>query len=102
MFRAENTCTAPPDARSLYNVMTVQTKEVLINLRVRPEVREAFRIAAELRGATMSGLLHQFIYRTIREEKDRDPTPFRAIEPVGASSPQEMGESIPVITETKE
>jgi hypothetical protein len=61
---------------SLYNVMTAETKEVLINLRVKPEVREAFRLAAQLRGATMSGLLHQFIFRTVREEKERDPEPF--------------------------
>lgn len=51
-------------------------KEVLINLRVRPEVRDEFKLAAELRGATMSGLLHQFIFRIIREEKIENPEAF--------------------------
>lgn len=45
-------------------------------MRLKPETREEFRVAAELRGATMSGLLHQFIVRTIREEKERDPEAF--------------------------
>lgn len=60
--------------------MTGKNKEVLINIRLKPDTREEFRIAAELRGATMSGLLHQFIVRTIREEKERDPEAFANLE----------------------
>jgi hypothetical protein len=58
---------------SLYNVMT---KEVLINLRVRSEVRDDFKIVAELRGSSISGLLHQYMIKLIREEKDREPKMF--------------------------
>lgn len=59
---------------SLYNVMT---KEVLINLRINEQAREDFKIVAELRGASMSTLLHQFIYKSIREEKERIPEAFK-------------------------
>lgn len=51
-------------------------KKAILNLRLRPEVRDEFAIAAELRGASMSGLLHQFIVRTIREEKEQSPQSF--------------------------
>jgi hypothetical protein len=64
----------------VFPVMAGKNKEVLINIRLKPETREEFRIAAELRGATMSGLLHQFIVRTIREEKERDPEAFSNLE----------------------
>ena len=67
--------------------MTGKNKEVLINIRLKPETREEFRISAELRGATMSGLLHQFIVRTIREEKERDPDAFANLQ--GASQSEE-------------
>ena len=60
--------------------MAGKNKEVLINIRLKPETREEFRISAELRGATMSGLLHQFIVRTIREEKERDPEAFASMQ----------------------
>jgi hypothetical protein len=62
--------------------MAGKNKEVLINIRLKPETREEFRISAELRGATMSGLLHQFIVRTIREEKERDPEAFASLQGV--------------------
>jgi hypothetical protein len=58
----------------------LKNKEVLVNVRLRPETREEFRIAAGLRGATMSSLLHQFIVRTIREEKEREPNAFPGLE----------------------
>ena len=64
----------------VFSVMIGKNKEVLINIRLKPETREEFRIAAELRGASMSGLLHQFIVKTIREEKERDPEAFENIE----------------------
>lgn len=49
----------------------------MINVRLTPQMHEAFKIACELRGASMSSSLHQFIVRTIREEKDREPQAFR-------------------------
>lgn len=63
---------------SLYNVMTEEavTKEVLVNFRLRPDVRDEFKAVAELRGSTMSGLLHQYAIKLIREEKERDPVGF--------------------------
>lgn len=58
-------------------LMRVAMKKAILNLRLRPEVREEFAVAAELRGASMSGLLHQFIVRTIREEKEAAPHAFK-------------------------
>lgn len=58
----------------LYNVAT--NKEVLVTIRIAENVREEFKKAAELRGSTMSGLMHQFIIRTIREEKQMSPQAF--------------------------
>ena len=55
----------------------VATKEVLVTVRIAEPVRDEFKIAAGLRGATMSGLIHQFIVRTIREEKEASPHEFR-------------------------
>src|SRR5687767_9417302 len=65
--------------------MAGKNKEVLINIRLKPETREEFRISAELRGATMSGLLHQFIVRTIREEKERDPEAFANLQSISST-----------------
>lgn len=59
----------------LYNVAT--NKEVLLTIRVTESVRDDFKKAAELRGATMSGLMHQFIVMTIRQEKAEAPHEFR-------------------------
>lgn len=50
----------------LYVVAT--NKDVLVTVRIAESVRDDFKRAAELRGATMSGLMHQYIVRTIREE----------------------------------
>lgn len=58
----------------LYIVAT--NKEVLVTIRIAPDVRDQFKKAAELRGSTMSGLMHQFIVRTIREETEAAPQEF--------------------------
>lgn len=51
-------------------------KTVMINVRLTEETRQEFQIACELRGASMAGLLHQFIVKTIREEKQKEPHSF--------------------------
>lgn len=57
-------------------LISMVIKKAILNLRLKPEVRDEFAIAAALRGASMSGLLHQFIVKTIREEKDTAPQSF--------------------------
>lgn len=74
----------------------VALKKAILNLRLNPKVRDEFAIAAELRGASMSGLLHQFIVRTIREEKDLAPQAFRGERPGDA-----LSNGIPVATRSK-
>lgn len=62
----------------LYDVMTKKNlKEVLMTLRVRPDVRDSFRVAADMKGATMSGLIHQFMMRTIRDIQETYPEEFK-------------------------
>lgn len=62
-------------------------KEVLMTLRVRTDVRDSFKVAAEMKGATMSGLLNQYIVRTILDMQDAYPEEFkrklRELEPTG-------------------
>jgi len=43
-----------------------------------PETLAEFHIACELRGATMSSLVHQHVTQIIREEKAREPEKFTA------------------------
>lgn len=52
----------------------VRTK--LVTVRIAETTLLEFKAAAELRGAGMSGLLHQYIVKTIREEKERSPEQF--------------------------
>ncbi len=61
----------------LYIVPT--NKEVLLTVRITESVREEFKKVAELRGSTMSGLMHQFIVMTIRQEKIASPHEFRTM-----------------------
>lgn len=52
-------------------------KERMINVRLEPDAHEDFKTACQLRGVSMSSLLHQFIFRVIREEKEIAPQAFR-------------------------
>lgn len=71
---------------SLHNVSTRGQKTVRINLKINPAIRREFHAVAELRGSTVSNLIHQFIVKTIREEKERDPSGFQeALERVSES-----------------
>lgn len=56
--------------------MLYVAKVKMINVRLSPTVHDQFKIACELRGASMSSLLHQFIVRTIREERELEPHAF--------------------------
>lgn len=60
--------------------LVASSKEKMVNVRLRPETHEEFKIACELRGGSMSSILHQFIVRTIREEKELSPKVFERLE----------------------
>ncbi len=51
-------------------------KVKMINVRLTPAIHDQFKIACELRGVSMSSLMHQFVVKTIREEKEIDPKAF--------------------------
>lgn len=57
-------------------MLVAKPKVKMINLRLSEDTHDAFKIACELRGASMSSLLHQFVVKTIREEKELDPKAF--------------------------
>lgn len=73
------------EAVSLYNV---KTKEKLMNIKMRRETHREFQIAAELKGSTMSSLLHQFIVQTIWEEKKRHPEAFAQLDADARKEPE--------------
>ena len=56
--------------------LMASSKVKMINVRLNPDVHDAFKTACELRGGSMSSIMHQFIVRTIREEKEREPQAF--------------------------
>ena len=58
------------------NVMT-RPKSTYIQFRVSDDVKRELQIVAELRGLSMSGLIHSFIVKAIREEKEADPQAFK-------------------------
>lgn len=56
----------------------VRTKDERINFRISPKTKIELEAAAELRGTSMSGLIHQLIVRAIRDERAADPKAFNA------------------------
>jgi hypothetical protein len=60
------------------NMLTfvADTKERLLTVRLSPEDHRDYKIAAKLRGGTMSNLVHMFCIRVIREEKERNSEAF--------------------------
>lgn len=57
-------------------VIVASPKTRMVNVRLTEQVHEDFKIACELRGVSMSSLMHQFVIRTIREERELDPKAF--------------------------
>jgi len=54
-----------------------ERKPTLLTIKITPERLEEFRIAATLRGTTMSSLVSQFIAQVVTEEKTRVPEAFK-------------------------
>src|SRR4051812_6098785 len=69
---------------------TLDKKEVRINLKISPTLRAEFHAAAHLRGASMSSLLHQYIVKVVREEKDRSIEQFDEALEFIMQSPEEL------------
>lgn len=70
----------------------------MVNVRLTPQVHEAFKIACDLRGVSMSSLMHQFVVRTIREEKELEP---KAFEHVGKAGRANFQQGVPLATHSK-
>jgi antitoxin component of RelBE/YafQ-DinJ toxin-antitoxin module len=81
----------------MYNlVFVVSPKEKMINVRLTPAVHDQFKVACDLRGVSMSSLLHQFIVRTIREEKTLEPDAFeQKLEPARRARVVDLEDEIP-------
>lgn len=59
--------------------LVASPKAKMINVRLEPEVHEEFKIACKLRGVSMSSILHQYIFRVIREERAEAPSAFERV-----------------------
>lgn len=57
-------------------MLRLVSKTGLLTVRLKPQVLRDFKIAAEVQGASMSGLVHMFVIRTIREQKETIPKAF--------------------------
>ena len=80
------------------NVMTPQkAKGDWLQIRISEQLKEDFRIAAELRGLTSSALVHSFIVKTVREEKEISPEAFRKNEPPVNETDQAPKRPAPVV-----
>lgn len=61
-------------------------KKALLTVRMMPEDYADFATAAEIRGATMSGLIYMYAMRVIREEKERDSRAFDRKPPISGKT----------------
>lgn len=52
-------------------------KDTFLQIRIRENVKRELQKVAEMRGLTMSALIHSLIVKAIREEKEADPRAFR-------------------------
>jgi hypothetical protein len=52
-------------------------KTAMVTVKITPSRLEEFRIAATLRGTTMSSLISQFIAKVVREEQAAVPQAFQ-------------------------
>jgi hypothetical protein len=82
------------------NVATLNmAKDTYLQLRIREDIKEDLRIVAELRGLSVSGLIHSQIVKMIREEKENSPQLFPVQErPKGIPvAPRSSSKGIPLI-----
>lgn len=56
--------------------MNEQNKVAMLTVKLTPSRMEEFRIAAVLRGTTMSALVSQFVAQVVREEMATVPEAF--------------------------
>jgi hypothetical protein len=57
---------------------TAKKKEELLTVRMQARTHSEFKVVAELRGLSMSALVHSYAVKVIREEKDRDLAAFES------------------------
>jgi hypothetical protein len=57
--------------------MSNQERPALLTVKLPPSRLDEFRIAAMLRGTTMSALVQQFVTQVVREEMSMVPEAFR-------------------------
>lgn len=55
----------------------VLMKAKFLQIRIREDIKDDFQKVAELRGLSVSALIHSLIVKTIREEKQAAPEAFQ-------------------------
>ena len=77
-------------------VRTRTLRQDRINIRLKKELKEEFEAACTVRGLKMSAAIHQFIVRTVREEKEKSLDEFLlALQEVRATETTEATEELP-------
>lgn len=61
-----------------------------LHIRLKPDVKEDLKILADLRGLTMSGLVHSLVVQTIRAEKSQFPQAFEQGKKLAPRSKKKM------------
>jgi hypothetical protein len=62
----------------IYLMPNPETDFVMVNLKVTAKLREEFKVAAKLEGMDLSNMLRQFMIRSVRDAKEREPEAFNA------------------------
>lgn len=61
--------------------MADESKSSFLQIRIREDLKDELKIAAELRGLTVSGLLHSLISRAVSESRRENPAAFPDYDP---------------------
>lgn len=60
----------------------VMSKSEYVQFRIRDDIKRELKIVAELRGLSMSSLIHSLVVQAIREEREASPHAFKSVQTV--------------------
>jgi uncharacterized protein (DUF1778 family) len=60
----------------MYSVPTMGTQDERLHIRIRPDLKEDIKVLAELRGLSVSALVHSLLVKEVAEVRKSDPAEF--------------------------
>ncbi|HEX7313256.1 MAG TPA: hypothetical protein VF297_05020 [Pyrinomonadaceae bacterium] len=63
----------------MYNVLPMGTQDERLHIRVKPDLKEDSKVLAEIRGLTLSALIHFLLAREVQEARKNDPAEFERV-----------------------